>query len=68
MTRAVTLVGYAVIAACAVALELVARRSGRLARFADALELLLRPVGLRVMVLTGWLWLGWHVFVRVTWR
>ena len=68
MTRFVTLVGYGAIAAFAGGLELAARRPGRLARFGEALDLLLRPPALRIIVLAGWLWLGWHVFVRVRWR
>ena len=68
MTRFVTLVGYAVVAACAVGLEVSARRRQRLARFTEALDVLLGPPVLRVIVLGGWMWLGWHVFVRVDWR
>ncbi|MDP9386659.1 MAG: DUF6186 family protein [Actinomycetota bacterium] len=68
MTRLVTLGGYAVVAAGALGLELVARRSGRFPTFAEAVAVILRRLPLRVMVALAWLWLGWHLFVRVDWR
>ena len=68
MTRLATLLGYAVIAVCALALEGAARRSGRLPTFGDALSAALRRWPLRVLLQAGWLWLGWHLFVRVEWR
>ena len=68
MTRVVTLVGFAVLAAAAVVLELVARRSPRLCTLGDALGAVLRHLPLRLLLLAGWLWLGWHTFVRATWR
>ncbi len=68
MSRLVTLVGYAVIAAVAVALELAARCTHRLATFGEALATVLRTWPGRVAVQAGWLWLGWHIFVRVHWR
>jgi Family of unknown function (DUF6186) len=66
MMRFVTLAGYAVIAVCAVALELAARRRGG-ATFGDALTWLLHQRAMRVLLVLGWLWLGWHLFVRVDW-
>ncbi|HWC12123.1 MAG TPA: DUF6186 family protein [Acidimicrobiales bacterium] len=68
MTRLVTLLGYAVIAVAALALEAAARRSGRLATFGEALSIVRRSWPLRLVLLAGWLWLGWHLFVRVDWR
>jgi len=67
MTRLVTLVGFALIAACALGLEVAARRSGRLATFGDALSAALRRWPVRLLLQAGWLWLGWHLFVRVEW-
>ena len=64
-SRALTLLGFAILAALAAGLEAGARRSGRLARFADALAVALGNPVIRLLVLAGWLWLGWHVFVRV---
>ncbi len=68
MTRLLTLVGYGLVAMAAVALELSARRSGRCATFVQALDAALRRWPLRLLLVAGWLWLGWHVFVRVEWR
>jgi hypothetical protein len=68
MTRFVTLAGYVVIVAAAVALEVAARRQPGGARFGDAMELVLRPWRVRLAVVAAWLWLGWHLFVRVHWR
>lgn len=68
MTRLVTLGGWAVIAAGALGLELVARRSGRFPALGQALDAVLRRLPLRVLVAVAWLWFGWHLFVRVDWR
>lgn len=68
MSRLVTLLGYAVIAASVVGLEVAARLSGQVPTFGDLLSVALRRWPLRLMLLAGWLWLGWHLFVRVEWR
>lgn len=68
MTRLVTLLGYATIAACALGLEAAARWSERLATFGEALAVVLRRWPLRLALLAAWLWLGWHLFVRVDWQ
>jgi hypothetical protein len=68
MTRTVTLLGFAVVATAAVVLEVVARRSGRLSTFPAALSVALRRWPFRVAAQLAWLWLGWHLFVRVEWR
>lgn len=65
MTRTLTLAGYAVLLAAMVALEAVARRSGRVGTLGSALEGLRATPPARLVVLAGWLWLGWHLFVRV---
>jgi hypothetical protein len=67
MTRLVTLLGYAVFLAGAVGLELAARRRSS-GTFADALTFAVRWRPVRLVLLAGWLWLGWHIFVRVDWR
>lgn len=63
--RTVTLLGWAVLAAAALALEVASRRPN--SRLVGAGRLLAqvtdRPVGKAVLVL-GWAWLGWHFFVR----
>jgi hypothetical protein len=66
MTRLVTLAGYAVIVAAAIGLEIAARRHGG-ASLGDALVVVLRPWPVRMVVVAAWLWLGWHLFVRVDW-
>ena len=68
MTRFVTLVGYATVAIGAVVLEAAARRSPRLVTFGQALSVALRWWPLRLVLVAGWLWFGWHLFVRVDWR
>jgi hypothetical protein len=63
--RDVTTAGYGLLVAAAVALTLLARRGdSRLATGTAFLASLMRtPLG-RWTVLLGWLWLGWHTFVR----
>jgi hypothetical protein len=67
MTRALTLAGYAVLVLAALGLELAARARGR-ATFGDVVALALRRRPVRLVVLAAWLWLGWHLFVRVDWQ
>ncbi|MBN2622550.1 MAG: hypothetical protein JXA83_04235 [Acidimicrobiales bacterium] len=67
MTRTLTLVGYALVVVAGALVELAARRRGG-ATFGDALAAALRPRPVRLLLLAGWLWFGWHVFVRVDWR
>jgi Family of unknown function (DUF6186) len=63
--RSVTFAGWFVLIAAVVALELRARvRPGRYATLGDAVSALMRAPLLRGLVLAGWLWLGWHLFVR----
>ncbi|MGH9227884.1 MAG: DUF6186 family protein [Acidimicrobiales bacterium] len=66
MTRFVTLLGYTLLALAAVGAEVAARRRGS-GTFGDALTLTLRTRPVRFLLLAGWLWLGWHLFVRVDW-
>ena len=67
MSRTVTLRGFAVISLGAVWLE-IAGRSGRGATFAGLVGCLVRMWPVRLLLIAGWLWLGWHLFVRVDWR
>jgi hypothetical protein len=67
MSRSVTLVGYVALVVSAGGLEVAARRRGS-ATFADALTTPLRSRAARVVLLASWLWLGWHLFVRVDWQ
>jgi hypothetical protein len=67
MSRTVTLIGYALLVVAAVGLELTARRRGS-ATFSEALTVAMRYRPARFVLLAAWLWLGWHLFVRVDWR
>ena len=64
MTRATTLAGYAVILAAAVAYQLAGVRRRRTATLGEALAQATALWPVRLVLLAGWLWLGWHVFVR----
>lgn len=68
MTRLVTVAGYVLVVVLGLGLELVARRTRRLATFEEVLDAALRRWPLRMLLQAGWLWIGWHVFVRVDWR
>jgi hypothetical protein len=68
MSRALTVAGYAVLALSAVGLEIAARRWRRVATLGAAVSAAVRQQAVRVAILSGWLWLGWHLFVRVSWR
>lgn len=67
MTRAVTLLGYALLVVAAVGVEVAARRRGS-GTLGDALTLALRWRPARFVLLAAWIWLGWHLFVRVDWQ
>jgi hypothetical protein len=63
--QAVTVAGWVVLAAAIVALELRARlRPRRLATLGAAIAIALRIPFVRFVALAGWVWLGWHLFVR----
>jgi hypothetical protein len=65
MTRVITLCGFAVIAAAMMAAQLAALRGRRVARLGAALRVLMRAGVGRALLVSAWLWLGWHLFVRV---
>jgi hypothetical protein len=65
MTSTGTLAGYAAVVAMMLACESVARRTGRVASLSQALSALARRWPVWFLVLVGWLWVGWHLFVRV---
>jgi Family of unknown function (DUF6186) len=67
MTRAQTFLGYAVIVLAIVALELAARRRSfrfEVPTLAVAASTLARSRIGKWLLVAGWLWLGWHLFVR----
>ena len=61
----VLLTGFALLAFALVGLE-VGARTGRVqaASFGQLVDALARRRASRVAALSGWLWLGWHLFVR----
>ena len=74
MTRAITLAGYVVLAAALTVRQLSACRAQRRHRephpvtFGEFLALARRWSHIRLLILLGWLWLGWHVFARADWQ
>ena len=67
MTRAVTLVGYALLACALAGLELAGLVWHRTPTLGDAVAALARRRTGRWLLLTGWIWLGWHLFARANW-
>lgn len=64
MSRTTTVVGYLLIAAAAVGYQLAGLALGRTPTVGHVLSLLARHRPGRWTVLAGWLWVGWHLFVR----
>jgi hypothetical protein len=63
--RAAIIVGFVLLLALAVAVDLVARPAGAGVRPLSAtLAAALRSRVLRVVVFGAWLWLGWHFLAR----
>jgi hypothetical protein len=56
--------GWAAVAGLFAALQVVALTTRRWPTLADLVHALTRQQGLRLACLSGWLWLGWHLFVR----
>ena len=64
-TRLITIIGFCAVIAALVVLEIVARRPGsRVPTLGEWLGYLMRQKTGRVLLLAGWLWLGWHYFSR----
>ncbi|HEX5586911.1 MAG TPA: DUF6186 family protein [Acidimicrobiia bacterium] len=67
MSRAVTIAGWIVIVAAIVAASATAVVThGRFPSFAALLREVSQHVVVRVLLLAGWAWLGWHFFVRTS--
>ena len=64
MSRSITLVGYAVLATALVGCQVWALVSRRIATIGQAASGLARWRAGRWLMLAGWLWIGWHLFVR----
>lgn len=68
MTALITVAGYVLVVVVAIGLELTARRTRRVVTFGEMLAVALRRPSMRLLLQIGWLWIGWHLFVRVEWR
>ncbi len=68
MTRGQTLIGYAAIASAMVVYHLAGWRARRTPTLGELVGALATWPPTRWLLLAGWLWLGWHLFVRVGWR
>ena len=64
MSRTITLAGYAVLALAFLACQLWALVTGRMATLGQAASWVVRRPAGRWLLLAGWLWIGWHLFVR----
>ena len=64
MTRTITLAGYILLATAGLAYELAGHLGRRTPTLAQAVLVLTRRRAPWALVLVGWLWLGWHLFVR----
>ena len=68
MSRTVTLWGYAVLAVTAVAYQAAGLILRRTVTFGQALRRLNRVPAARLILVAGWVWFGWHTFVRGTYE
>lgn len=64
MSRSVTLWGYAALAVAAVVYQLAGLTLRRTATLGQALARITQARAGRLLLLAGWLWAGWHSFVR----
>ena len=65
VTRVITIAGFAAVIGALVVLEFLARREGsRIPTLGEWLGYVMRPRAGRLLILAGWLWLGWHYFSR----
>jgi len=65
VTRVLTIAGFAAIILALFVLEFLGRRKGsRIPTLGEWLGYVMRPRAGRLLILLGWLWLGWHYFSR----
>jgi hypothetical protein len=65
VTRVLTILGFAAVIAALAALEWLGRRKGsRIPTLGEWLGYVMRSRAGRLLILLGWLWLGWHYFSR----
>jgi hypothetical protein len=64
-TRVITIIGFACVIIAIFALEIIGRRrTNRIPTLGEWLGFLMRAWAGRVLIMLGWLWLGWHYFAR----
>jgi len=69
VTRVITIIGFAALILALFVLEFLARRKdSRIPTLGEWLGYVMRPKVGRLLILLGWLWLGWHYFSRLTGR
>ena len=68
MTRSATLAGFVVLAVAIAGVHLAALRGADVATIGAVVRALTRRRAARWLLLAGWLWLGWHLFVRANHR
>lgn len=64
MSRTTTLVGYCLIAAALLGCQLASLVSRRIPSIGQVASLIASRRAGRWLLLAGWLWVGWHLFVR----
>lgn len=64
MSRTTTLVGYCFIAAALLGCQLASLVSRRIPSIGEIASLIASRRAGRWVLLAGWLWVGWHLFVR----
>lgn len=65
VTRTITIIGFATAILALFVLEFLARRKdSRIPTLGEWLGYVMRPKAGRLLILLGWLWLGWHYFSR----
>ena len=63
-SRTATFAGYAAIASLIVLWTVMTARHARWMSLPDAIDSLTRRRAVRIIVVLGWMWLGWHLFAR----
>lgn len=65
VTEVITITGFAAVILALFLLEFLARRgSARIPTCGEWLGYIMHAPAGRILVLLGWLWLGWHYFAR----
>ncbi len=63
--RVITVIGFGAVVAALFVLEYLGRRkNSSIPTLGQFLGYAMRPRAGRLLILLGWLWLGWHFFAR----